>query len=114
SKTVGVLLGNGDGTFQAAVTYGSGGYLAWSVAVADVNGDGKPDLLVANQCTGNVTSCTNSKGAIGVLLNNGDGTFQSAVAYYSGGEFASFLVAADVNGDASPDLLIKASHPTPV
>ena len=48
--TVGVLLGNGDGTFQTAVTYGSGGYWANSVAVADVNGDGKPDLLVANFC----------------------------------------------------------------
>ncbi len=45
---MGVLLGNGDGTFQTAVTYDSGGYAANSVAVADVNGDGKPDLLVAN------------------------------------------------------------------
>jgi hypothetical protein len=34
---VGVLLGNGDGTFQAAVFYFSGG--AYSVAVADVNGE---------------------------------------------------------------------------
>ena len=49
-RHVGVLLGNGDGTFQTAVTYGSGGYYAYSVAVADVNGDGKPDLLVANYC----------------------------------------------------------------
>ena len=43
-----MLLGNGDGTFQTAVTYGSGGFDAYSVAVADVNGDGKPDLVVAN------------------------------------------------------------------
>ena len=47
--TVGRLLGNGDGTFQTAVSYGSGGE-AMSVAIADVNGDGKPDLLVANYC----------------------------------------------------------------
>ena len=35
---VGVLLGNGNGTFQAAVTYSSGGYAAESIAVHDVNG----------------------------------------------------------------------------
>jgi len=106
ANTVGVLLGNGDGSFQGPVTYASGGYFAWSIVVADVNTDGKPDLLVANQCTGNVTSCTNSKGAVSVLLNNGNGTFQPVVSYYSGGEFAISLATADVNGDGKPDLLV--------
>jgi len=41
--TVRVLLGKGVGTFQTAVSYGSGGYQANSIAIADVNGDGKPD-----------------------------------------------------------------------
>ena len=50
SNNVSVLLGNGDGTFQTAVSYGTGGYQPYSVAVADVNGDGKPDLVVANWC----------------------------------------------------------------
>jgi hypothetical protein len=106
ANTVGVLLGNGDGSFQGPVTYASAGYGAWSIAVADVNADGKPDLLVANNCTGNVTSCTNSKGAVSVLLNNGNGTFQPAVSYYSGGELAIFLATADVNRDGKPDLLV--------
>ena len=43
-----MLLGNGDGSFQAARSYGTASYDASSVAVADVNGDGKPDLVVAN------------------------------------------------------------------
>ena len=43
SSGVSVLLGNGDGTFQAAVDFGGGGV---SVAVGDFNGDGKPDLAV--------------------------------------------------------------------
>jgi hypothetical protein len=46
---VGVLIGKGDGTFRATVSYASGGDNASSVAVADVNLDGKLDLLVSQQ-----------------------------------------------------------------
>ena len=103
SGSVGVLLGNGEGTFQPAVPYGSGGAYADSVAVADVNGDGKPDLLVVNDC-GDV-NC-DSDGTVGVLLGNGDGTFQTAVSYDSGGRFGLSVAVADVNGDNKPDLLV--------
>ena len=60
-----MLLGNGDGTFQPAVSYGSGGLDAASVAVADLNGDGKPDLLVANEFWDFVSQV----GSVGVLIN---------------------------------------------
>ena len=103
--TVGVLLGNGDGTFQAAVAYGSGGYAAVSVAVADVNGDGKLDLVVANLCASS-SECLANGGVVSVLLGNGDGTFQAAVAYRSGGYEAESVAVADVNGDGKPDLLV--------
>jgi len=100
---LGVLLGNGDGTFKTAVSYGSGGYYAESVAVADVNGDGKPDIVVANQCNDSI-NCNN--GLVDVLLGNGDGSFQTAVAYGSGGYYADWLAVADVNGDGKPDIVV--------
>ncbi|MGA9642935.1 MAG: VCBS repeat-containing protein [Terriglobales bacterium] len=95
---------NTDTTFQAAVSYGSGGYQATSVAVADVNGDGIPDLIVAHACESS-TNC--NYGAIGVLLGNGDGTFQPAVAYSSGGDEATGVTVADVNQDGKPDLIVS-------
>ena len=108
SGTVGVLLNNGNGTFATAVTYGTNGFLAQAAAVADVNGDGKPDIVVANNCAsapgGNGSCSTN--GNVAVLLGNGDGTFQAAVAYDSGGPLASSVAIADVNGDGKPDLLV--------
>ena len=98
---VSVLLGNGDGTFQAAVTYPSGANYAAGIAVADVNGDGFPDLLVANE-----RACANCQnGSLDVLLGNGDGTFQPAVGYSSGGNGAMAIAVADVNGDGKPDLV---------
>ena len=99
---VDVLLGNGDGTFQPAVSYASGSDDADSVAIADVNGDGRRDLLVINQCSD--INCTS--GTVGVLLGNGDGTFQAATTYGSGGYFADSIAIADLNGDGSPDLLV--------
>src|SRR5437667_5029042 len=99
---VGVLLGNGDGTFQPVVIYGSGAQNAVSIAVADVNSDGKPDVVVTNNC---VTSTCDAS-AVGVLLGNGDGTFQAAVDYPSGGLSPSSVVVGDVNGDGKPDLLV--------
>lgn len=90
---VAVLLGNGDGTFQAAVNYAAGAQ-PLSIAVGDVNLDGKLDLIVANVSSNNVS----------VLLGNGDGTFQSP-ANYSTNDGAFSVAVADLNGDGKPDLI---------
>jgi hypothetical protein len=67
---VSVLLGNGDGTFQALVNY-SVGSNPTSVAIGDFNGDGKLDVV----CT-----AMGPQGAgVWVLLGNGDGSFRQGV-----------------------------------
>jgi len=103
---VAVLLGNGDGTFQRAVTYNSGGLFTSSVAVADVNGDGKPDLVVGNNCAD-----PNCDGSVGVLLGKGDGTFQPAVTYPTGGLYADTVALADLNGDGKLDVVVMTHVP---
>src|SRR5580658_474305 len=94
SNNVGILLGNGDGTFQAAVNYGVGS-APTSVAVGDFNGDGKLDLAVVNELSNNVS----------ILLGNGDGMFQAAVNYGAGLSLFSVAVA-DFNGDGKLDLAV--------
>ena len=106
--SVGVLLGNGHGAFQLPSTYPSGGSFLNDVAVADVNGDGKPDVIAANGCANIGGGFCSSEGAIGVLLGNGDGTFQTAITFPSGGfdNFNSKVAVADVNGDGRPDIVV--------
>lgn len=113
ASNVGVLLGNGDGTFNAAVTYNSGGSGATSVAIADTNADGKPDLVVTSFCPGSGcgTAYPYPDGVVGIMLGNGDGTFQSVVTYDPGGAGTYDVAVADVNRDGKPDLLTANCGP---
>ena len=92
-----VLLGNGDGTFQAPVQYSVGGRVT-SIAIADFNGDGKPDIAVSG-------AYYNTGATIGILLGNGSGAFQS-VANLSGATNPVSLTVGDFNNDGKPDLAI--------
>jgi hypothetical protein len=112
SSSVGVLINNGQGTFRPVVTYETGGVHALTVAVADLNGDGIPDLIVANSCSGGILPggvC--SDGSAGVLLGNGDGTFQKARVFPSGGSMSA-LVVADLNHDGHPDVVVSNCAPS--
>ncbi|NYF54053.1 beta strand repeat-containing protein, partial [Tunturiibacter gelidoferens] len=92
--TVGILIGNGNGTFQPRVVGANPvGAVPIAIALGDFNGDGKADLTVVNQ-----NNTTQS-----VLLGNGDGTFQAAVNYTVGATGSSTLVG-DFNGDGFPDI----------
>lgn len=103
SGAIAVLLGEGDGTFLPAKSYGSGSSTVGLLIVTDVNGDGKPDLIVL----------TPSEDSVSVLLGNGDGTFQAAAKYGTVGYAAAALSVTDVNGDRNPDLIVTAKYPNP-
>jgi hypothetical protein len=90
-----VLLGRGDGTFNAApVTYTGTGPAG--LVVGDWNGDGKPDLATTNEAVDTVS----------VLLGNGDGTFTSTVTSPDTGSEPSGIATGDFNGDGNADLAV--------
>ena len=99
-NTVDVLLGNGDGTMGAAVSYAAGptnGASANAVSSGDLDGDGHPDLVVAGS-------------AHGVLLNNGDGTFAAPGVEYqnNSGQTAYAVATGDFTGEGNLDVVTAA------
>lgn len=93
--TMGVLLGNGDGTFQPPVTYPTGIFTS-GVLVADFNQDGIPDIAAMSQGDG-------TDGPVAIFLGNGDGTFQDPIVNNLG-VFPVAIVAGDFDRDGVLDI----------
>ena len=94
SAVAAILIGNGNGSFQAAVpiTITGSTNIAYGITAADLNHDGKLDLALTDN-TSNVY----------VLLGNGNGSFASPLTYsVSGGPAA--IAAANLDGDGNIDL----------
>jgi hypothetical protein len=95
-----ILLGNGDGTFRLGGHYASPGLPSSDtlnpedVVAADLNNDGKLDVIVSDYDDN-----------INVFLGNGDGTFQPAMGI-SPGQYPRDVAIADLNGDGKADLVV--------
>src|ERR1700761_3843083 len=74
--------------------------LPTDIFVADLNGDGRDDIVT-------VESLSN---VVNVFLNHGDGTFtDQGSAQYITGQNPQFMVVADINGDGKPDIVTAGS-----
>jgi len=91
-------MGNGDGTFTLGASLDLDDPAP--IQVADVNGDGKLDLVT--------DTYVNSVSSLAILLGNGDGTFQHPITVATPGGGAISGVA-DFNGDGLLDFAIQAS-----
>jgi DNA-binding beta-propeller fold protein YncE len=94
SGTISILLGNGDGTFQAGRSFGAGSGPG-SIAAADFNGDGRTDIVAVNR----------AHGTISILLGNGDGSFAPPAPIAVGADPVA-LVVEDFNSDGRPDIAV--------
>jgi hypothetical protein len=102
-NTVGVMMNKGDGTFAATVTYPYAGAPSFppnyaepdGIVLADLNGDGKLDVIAGG-----------TQSATAYMLNNGDGTLAPPVMLGSQPDSAGNVIAtADFNADGTTDIV---------
>ena len=97
-----VVLSNGDGTFQApvqtAVTFNANGSPDL-VAAADLNGDGKCDVVLAHA------------NSVDVLIGDGTGNFAAALNYSDTIATPAAIALADANGDSKIDIVVASASP---
>ena len=94
------FFNSGNGTFAVQKSFPAGDF-PYSVAAADVNGDNKTDIIVANY-GGN---------SVGVLFNTADGMFKTQSPYSTGSASnPTCVTVADVNGDNELDIIVSDSN----
>ena len=95
TSNLGILRGNGDGSFATTIENHTVGTNPAFIAVADFNGDQKPDIAVAND-----------GGSVSLLLNDGTGGFPATATPISAGASPHGIAAADLDGDGAVDLAV--------
>jgi hypothetical protein len=103
NNTVSVLLNGAKGSAfspQLTRTFATGNSPV-SLAVADMDGDGRPDLLIVDQ----------NDNTVSLLYGIGDGTFQPRTCYHAG-TYPTSVAAADLDGDGRCDFVVTSQDPT--
>lgn len=95
-----VFLGKGEGTLQTPAAVGAGASPTVLTA-ADLNGDGRVDLVVVNQ------------DSVSILLGKAGGFFQTGVTTATQLQTPTVVAVADLNGDGKPDLAITHTRGNP-
>lgn len=103
TDTVSVLLGHGDGTFARPLVFAASGqnFTPQSMALGDVNGDGKLDLVIKS-----VSFLDSDAFQVGVLLGNGDGTFRAPLLGAAQPDGSGDLALGDFNNDGRIDVAV--------
>ena len=96
-----VYLGNGNGTFQSPKTLSAPAF-PQAVAIADVNNDGHPDIVVLSEFSGQ-----SFESRVWVFLGDGAGNFGTGIET-SLDEYADGLAVGNLNGDSFPDLALAS------
>ena len=102
NSSIQILLGNGNRTFQSPASYPAASSLP-DILVADVNGDGQPDLVTV------APPLVNDNRRLMVLLGHGDGTFaaaQTSIINVGSYNATDRIALEDLNGDGKPDLIL--------
>ncbi len=94
-----ILLGDGTGKFTASASMAATGLRPYGIVVGDFNGDGKPDLAIAN----------NDSNTVSILLGDGTGSFTPIASPPATGAEPVFPAVGDFNNDGSLDLVVPNS-----
>jgi uncharacterized protein (TIGR03437 family) len=97
-----LLLGKGNGSFQAPAPLPFSSFVPLSLAAGDFNGDGKPDLVAG-------VADSSGSPSLEFAAGNGDGTFQSPTSIGLPTTIGSLILVADVNGDGNLDVIFAGS-----
>jgi len=95
-----IFVGSGTGTFGAGKALPTVSTIPLHMVAADINGDGKMDLVIGNCC---------GLAAMSVLFGKGNGSFMTEQIFQVAGS-PSQIAVADLNGDKRPDIVISSGN----